>query len=234
MLTITDLHAHYGKSQVLNGVQYHLKPGEIGTILGRNGSGRSTLCKAIIGLLPPTSGSVSLNGQELARRAPHEVARAGIGYVPEEREIFLNLTVDENMTIGRKKASPGSPQWSAAELYDLFPRLRERRRVKAGSLSGGEQQMLTIFRTLLGNPAVILVDEPTEGLAPKIVEVVRDVLLEMRRRGLAVLLLEQKLALALEIADHVSVMGHGTIVFDGSVEEFRANQEIRSRWLEVS
>ncbi|ASK35618.1 ABC transporter ATP-binding protein [Alcanivorax sp. N3-2A] len=234
MLTVNDLHAHYGKSHVLNGVRYQLKPGEIGTILGRNGSGRSTLCKAIIGLLPPTSGSVALGGRELAGRAPHEVARAGIGYVPEEREIFLNLSVDENMTIGRKKGIPGAPTWTPEELYDLFPRLRERRRVKAGSLSGGEQQMLTMFRTLLGNPLMILIDEPTEGLAPKIVGVVRDTVLEMKRRGIGVLLLEQKLSLALQIADHVAVMGHGEIVFEGSVEEFRANHEVRTRWLEVS
>jgi branched-chain amino acid transport system ATP-binding protein len=234
MLTVTDLHAHYGKSHVLHGVQYQLNAGEIRTILGRNGSGRSTLCKSLIGLLPPSSGSIRLNGRELVGMPAHEVARAGIGYVPEERQIFLNLTVDENMTIGRKKGRDGAASWTPEELYDLFPRLRERRKVQAGRLSGGEQQMLTMFRTLLGNPSVILIDEPTEGLAPKIVEVVRETVLEMRRRGLGVLLLEQKLALALQVADHVSIMGHGEMVFEGSVEDFRANKDIRTRWLEVS
>lgn len=234
MLTITDLHAHYGKSHVLNGVNYQLAGGEIRTILGRNGSGRSTLCKSIIGLLPPTTGSVTLDQREMSRLPAHEIARAGIGFVPEERQIFLNLTVDENMTIGIKKGAGKAPSWQREELYDLFPRLRERRKVKAGNLSGGEQQMLTMFRTLLGNPRFILIDEPTEGLAPKIVAVVRDTILEMKRRGLGVLLLEQKLALALEIADQVAIMGHGEIVFNGDVEAFRANAEVRSRWLEVS
>jgi branched-chain amino acid transport system ATP-binding protein len=233
MLTVEDLHAGYGASIVLQGLGLTIEAGEIVTILGRNGSGRSTLCKALMGLIPKR-GRVVFQGIDLTASPAHEIAGAGIGYVPEERAVFQKLTVEENLLLGVKGSRSHRPAWQIDELFALFPRLRERRRVKAGNLSGGEQQMLSIFRTMLGNPELILVDEPTEGLAPMIVERVGETLRELKRRGTAVLLLEQKLALALEVADRVLVMGHGQIVFAGSVDSFRRSPDIRRRWLEVS
>ncbi len=234
MLNVRGLHAYYGNIHVLYGVDFNIAGGEIATILGRNGSGRSTTCKAVMGLLKPAEGSVRLNGEDLAGRPGHEIARAGIGYVPEERSIFSTLTVEENLVLGMKAPSAGAARWTMEELYALFPRLKERRNVRAGFLSGGEQQMLTIFRTLLGNPAVILIDEPTEGLAPRIVDVVSEVVLEMKKRGLAVVLLEQKLSMALRVTDTIMVMGHGQIVFSDTPEAFNDNPAIRRQWLEVS
>lgn len=234
MLSVRGLHALYGNIHVLHGVNFDIAGGQIATILGRNGSGRSTTCKAIMGILRPARGEVTLDGRNLAGLEGHEIARAGIGYVPEERLIFTTLSVEENLLMGVKKPRPGAPTWSIEELYALFPRLKERRHVRAGYLSGGEQQMLTIFRTLLGNPRTILIDEPTEGLAPKIVDVVSEVILEMKRRGLAVVLLEQKLSMALRIADTVMVMGHGQIVFNGTPQVFSHDAGIRRQWLEVS
>ncbi len=233
-LAVRGLHAYYGNIHVLHGVDFDIAGGEIATILGRNGSGRSTTCKAVMGILKPAQGEVRLRGQNFAGQAGHNIARAGIGYVPEERLIFSTLTVEENLVMGQKEPRQGAARWNMEELYALFPRLKERRNVRAGYLSGGEQQMLTIFRTLLGNPSVILVDEPTEGLAPKIVDVVGEVVLEMKRRGLAVVLLEQKLSMALRVTDTIMVMGHGQIVFSGTPEAFNDNPSIRRQWLEVS
>lgn len=234
MLSVRGLQALYGNIHVLRGVDFDIAQGEIATILGRNGSGRSTTCKAIMGLLKQARGEVKLRGENLAGRQGHEIARAGIGYVPEERLIFTTLTVEENLVMGQKKPKGGAATWTMDELYALFPRLKERRNVRAGYLSGGEQQMLTIFRTLLGNPAVILIDEPTEGLAPKIVEVAGEAVLEMKRRGLGVLLLEQKLSMAMRVTDRVMVMGHGQIVFTGTPQMFNDTAGIRRQWLEVS
>ncbi|NEI74551.1 ATP-binding cassette domain-containing protein [Rhizobium lusitanum] len=234
MLSVRGLHAYYGNIHVLHGVDLDVAGGHITTILGRNGSGRSTTCKAIMGILKPARGEVKLNGENVAGRAGHDIARAGIGYVPEERLIFATLTVEENLQLGMKPARSGVASWTVEELYAFFPRLKERRRVRAGYLSGGEQQMLTIFRTLLGNPSVILVDEPTEGLAPKIVDVVTEVMMEMKRRGLGIVLLEQKLSMALRVTDSIMVMGHGQIVFNGTAQEFHDNPSIRRQWLEVS
>lgn len=234
MLDIANLHAAYGHIKVLNGVTFQVPNGSIATILGRNGSGRSSTCKAVMGLLPPSRGTVKLSGRELAGMPAHEIAHAGIGYVPEDRQIFRNLTVDENMTIGVKAGVSPRPAWTRDELYDVFPRLRERRNIKAGFLSGGEQQMLTLFRSLLGNPDVMLIDEPTEGLAPKVIDALAEAILEMKRRGLAILLLEQKLSMVMRLTDKVFVMGRGEIVFSGSVAEFQANDVVRSTWLEVS
>lgn len=239
ILQIESLHACYGNVHVLNGVSFSVLPGEIVTILGRNGSGRSTTCKAIMGLLTPSSGSVRLGERELAGCPAHEIARRGIGFVPEDRQIFRNLTVAENLEIGVKPPATVTERrsnyhsWSVEELYDVFPRLRERSKVKAGFLSGGEQQMLTLFRTLLGNPLAILIDEPTEGLAPKVVDALAVTIEEMKRRGLAVILLEQKLAMAMRLTDRVLVMGRGEIVFSGTVEAFNADEDVRKRWLEV-
>jgi branched-chain amino acid transport system ATP-binding protein len=232
-LTVEHLKAGYGESVILSDLSFEVGDGEIVTILGRNGSGRSTTCKAILGLLPKT-GRVLLDGTDITRLASHNIARAGIGYVPEEREIFKKLTVEENLVLGQKPGRRGYKSWSIEELYDLFPRLRERRNVAAGNLSGGEQQMLTMFRAMVGNPGLLLVDEPTEGLAPMIVEQVQKTLLELKRRGTSILLLEQKLAMALKIADRVLVMGHGQIAFAGTVEDFERDRDVRRRWLEVA
>lgn len=234
-LEVRGLEGGYGNVQVLRGVNFDVNTGEVVTILGRNGTGRSTTCKAIMRALPGQRGHIRWDSTDLTNLNSHEVARAGIGYVPEERLIFTNLTVAENLEIGRKApAHASTPTWNAPELYELFPRLYERRKIKAGYLSGGEQQMLTIFRTLMGNPGAILIDEPTEGLAPKIVDVVGQTIVEMRRRGLAVLLVEQKLSLSLRVSDRVLVMGHGHIVFSGTVAEFQNNGQVRRQWLEVN
>ena len=234
-LVVRELEGGYGNVQVLRGVNFEVNTGEVVTLLGRNGTGRSTTCKAIMNALPGQRGQTRWGTTDLSGLSSHEVARAGVGYVPEERLIFTNLSVDENLQIGRKApANPSTPTWTQDELYALFPRLHERRKIKAGFLSGGEQQMLTIFRTLMGNPGAILIDEPTEGLAPKIVEVVAKTIAQMRKRGLAVLLVEQKLAMSLSISDRVLVMGHGHIVFSGSVADFRADDQIRRQWLEVN
>ena len=234
LLEVTDLHAHYDKSHILRGVHLTIGKGEIVSLLGRNGSGRSTTLKAIMGLVPPSAGSVRLDGAELAGVRAFRIARAGLAYVPEEREIFANLTVDENMRIGMQTARRGAPQWTPEQMYGYFPQIKERRDTQAGMLSGGEQQMLTICRSLLGNPRVILIDEPTEGLAPKIVEVVTEVVRDICRRGVAVLLVEQKLTIALRVAERVYVMGHGQIVFEGTPAALRGAPDVRRDWLEVA
>ena len=234
LLEVADLHAHYDKSHILRGVHLTIGKGEIVSLLGRNGSGRSTTLKAIMGLVPPSAGSVRLDGAELAGGRAFRIARAGLAYVPEEREIFANLTVDENMRIGMQTARRGAPQWTPEQMYGYFPQIKERRDTQAGMLSGGEQQMLTICRSLLGNPRVILIDEPTEGLAPKIVEVVTEVVRDICRRGVAVLLVEQKLTIALRVAERVYVMGHGQIVFEGTPAALRGAPDVRRDWLEVA
>ena len=231
MLKIENLHAYYGKSHVLHGVALQVGEGEIVSLLGRNGSGRSTTVKAIMGLVDAT-GSVSFRDQELMGRKAFEIAHLGIGYVPENRDIFSKLTVHQNLLLGQKGKGVGS-RWSFDDMYAMFPRLKERQHNEAGVLSGGEQQMLTLCRTLMGDPALIMIDEPTEGLAPKIVELVAEYLRELKRRGIAVLLVEQKLTIALEVADRCLVMGHGQIVFEGTPAMLRANAEIRKEWLEV-
>ena len=234
LLEVEDLHAHYDKSHILRGVHLTIGKGEIVSLLGRNGSGRSTTLKAIMGLVPPSAGSVRLDGAELAGVRAFRIARAGLAYVPEEREIFANLTVDENMRIGMQTARRGTPHWTPEQMYGYFPQIKERRDTQAGMLSGGEQQMLTICRSLLGNPRVILIDEPTEGLAPKIVEVVTEVVRDICRRGVAVLLVEQKLTIALRVAERVYVMGHGQIVFEGTPAALRGAPDVRRDWLEVA
>ena len=234
LLEVEGLHAHYDKSHILHGVDLAIAQGEIVSLLGRNGSGRSTMLKAIMGLVAPTGGHVRLQGVDLAGERAYRIARAGIAYVPEEREIFANITVDENMRIGMQAARPGAPAWTPDQMYGYFSHLRERRHTQAGMLSGGEQQMLTICRSLLGNPRVILVDEPTEGLAPKIVEVVTEVIRDICRQGVAVLLVEQKLTIALRVAARVYVMGHGQIVFEGTPASLRNAPEVRRNWLEVA
>lgn len=234
LLEVTGLHAHYGKSHILQGVALAMPEPSIVSLLGRNGSGRSTTLKAMMGWIAPTSGSVRLQGSELSGRRAFEIARKGLGYVPEERLVFANLTVDENLQMGILPGVEGAPRWTVEDMLTYFPRLRERRNQKAGTMSGGEQQMLTICRTLLGNPLVILIDEPIEGLAPKIVDVVTDVVSDIRRRGVGVLLVEQKMSMAMKVAEHLLVMGQGRIVFQGTPTEMEARPDIRREWLEVA
>jgi branched-chain amino acid transport system ATP-binding protein len=233
-LNVSELHAHYGQSHVLQGVTFNVKSGSITTILGRNGSGRSTTLKALMGIVAPSGGNVRLGDIELAGLSSSEISRSGVAYVPEERLVFPNLTVYENLLVGQQRPRLGTTLWKIDEMYRYFPRLSERRNQLAGTLSGGEQQMLTICRSLLGNPSIILIDEPTEGLAPQIVTLVRDVLVEIRNRGVTILLVEQKLTMALEISDYVWVMGHGQMVYGGTVAEFRQNDDVRKSWLDVA
>lgn len=233
ILRVRDLHAHYGKSHVLRGVSLDVKPREVVGLVGRNGSGRSTLLKAVMGLVPPSSGDIVLADRSLAGRRPYEIARAGIAYVPEAREVFANLTVDENLRMGEQPCPEGVPAWTVAQMFDYFPRLKERRGTLAGSLSGGEQQMLTICRSLLGNPLAMLIDEPTEGLAPKIVQVVGEVIQDINRHGVSVVLVEQKLTIALKVSSRVCVVGHGRIVFEGTPQELADNPAVTEEWLAV-
>ena len=230
MLQVTDLHAYYGKSHILHGVSMNVGAGEIVSLLGRNGVGRSTTIKAIMGQVSAT-GSVRFKDQELLGHKTYEVAHKGLGYVPENRDIFPTLTVEQNLILGMKGKVPG--KWKLDDMYQLFPRLKERQHTEAGVLSGGEQQMLTLCRTLMGDPDLIMIDEPTEGLAPKIVELVAEYLKELKNRGVSVLLVEQKLAIALDISSRLYVMGHGQIVFEGSPADLKANEAIRKEWLEV-
>jgi len=233
MMRVDGLHAHYGKSHVLRGVTFSVDRGEVVGLLGRNGSGRSTTLKAMMGLVPPSAGRVDLNGRALAGAPPHAICRAGLAYVPEEREVFANLTVDENLRMGEQPAVAGAVRWTVAQMFDYFPSLKDRRGTRAGSLSGGEQQMLTICRSLLGNPLAILIDEPTEGLAPKIVAQVAECIQDMQRQGVSVVLVEQKLAIALKVSTRVCVMGHGHIVFEGSPAQLQADHAMLAQWLAV-
>ncbi|WP_421884760.1 ABC transporter ATP-binding protein [Methylibium sp.] len=235
MLRLDELHAYYGKSHVLHGVSLQVRPGEIVSLLGRNGSGRSTTAKAVMGLVDGR-GSVTWQGEELLGRAPFDIARRGVGYVPESRDVFPTLTVQQNLRLGLKGGAGRTarpPRWRLDDTYRLFPRLKEREHTEAGLLSGGEQQMLTLCRTLMGDPDLVLIDEPTEGLAPRLVEQVAGFMRELQQRGVAVLLIEQKLTIALDVALRCYVMGHGRIVFEGTPAVLRADAEVRREWLEV-
>ena len=231
MLEVHDLHAYYGQSHILHGVDLAVDEGEIVSLLGRNGVGRSTTCKAIMGLVAP-HGVVRYRGRNIAGLRADLVARAGIGYVPEDRQVFPTMTVRQNLELGLKRACRFG-RWTFDDVFRLFPNLAERQNTSAGVLSGGEQQMLTMCRTLMGDPDLILIDEPTEGLAPRLVEQVGTLLSEIASRGVAILLVEQKLTIALRISQRLYVMGHGQIVFDGTPEALAANGEVRREWLEV-
>ena len=231
MLEVENLHAHYGKSHVLHGVNFTVGEGEVVSLLGRNGSGRSTTAKAIMGLVQ-AKGTVRWRGQPLLGKPPHEIARLGVGYVPENKDVFPRLTVHQNLMLGQK-GSATRTRWDFDDMYALFPRLRERQHVPAGVLSGGEQQMLTLCRTLMGEPALMLIDEPTEGLAPQVVEQVAAFLRLLKTERMSMVLIDQKLSFALAISDRILVMGHGEVVFNGSPQAFDRHPEIRREWLEV-
>ena len=231
MLTVENLHAFYGKSHILQGVDLTIGKGEIVSLLGRNGVGRSTTCKAIMGLVAP-QGKVTFKGQNITGQRPDQIAHAGIGYVPEDRQVFPGLSVRQNLELGLKRANSFG-RWNFEDVYKLFPNLGARRDNAAGVLSGGEQQMLTMCRTLMGDPDLVIIDEPTEGLAPKLVEQVGKLLDEIARRGVAILLVEQKLTIALKISTRLYVMGHGHIVFEGTPADLAANGDVRKEWLEV-
>lgn len=231
LLQVRDLHAYYGKSHILHGVHFEIAPGEIVSLLGRNGVGRSTAIKAIMGDVPPR-GSIRFKGREIAGMRPHLIARLGLGYVPENRDIFPTLTVRQNLNLGQKSTRE-SDRWKMRDMFALFPRLEERADTQAGVLSGGEQQMLTMCRTLMGDPDLVMIDEPTEGLAPMMVELVGKLLSEIAARGISILLVEQKLTIALKISHRLLVMGHGEIVFDGTPADLAASAGIRKEWLEV-
>jgi branched-chain amino acid transport system ATP-binding protein len=231
MLDVHDLHAYYGKSHILHGVNLNVGEGEIVSLLGRNGVGRSTTCKAIMGLVEP-QGSVLFRGQEVAGLRTDLISRAGIGYVPEDRQVFPTLTVRQNLELGLRRSGVFG-RWSFDDVFKLFPNLANRQHNVAGVLSGGEQQMLTMCRTLMGDPDLILIDEPTEGLAPRLVEQVGVLLEEIARRGISILLVEQKLTIALKISHRLYVMGHGQIVFEGTPTELDENTSVRQEWLEV-
>jgi branched-chain amino acid transport system ATP-binding protein len=231
ILEVNDLHAYYGQSHILHGVDLNVDDGEIVSLLGRNGVGRSTACKAIMGLVT-AQGVVKFRGRNIAGLRPDQVAHCGIGYVPEDRQIFPTLTVRQNLELGLKRAGKFG-RWNFEDVFALFPNLKTRQDTSAGVLSGGEQQMLTMCRTLMGDPDLILIDEPTEGLAPKLVEQVGELLTEIGRRGISILLVEQKLAIALKISARLYVMGHGRIVFQGTAVDFGENSAVRKEWLEV-
>lgn len=229
MLQVEQLYAGYGQSQVLNGVSFEVAAGEIVALLGRNGAGRSTLAKVLMGLLP-SRGSVRWHGQEMGEKKTFERAQLGLGYVPESRDVFPGLTVEQNLLLGQKNTCQ-SGRWSLADMYQLFPLLQARQHTPAGVLSGGEQQMLALCRTLMGDPALILIDEPTEGLAPQMVARVAQFLRALKQKGVSVLLIEQKLSLALDVADRCLVMGHGRIVYSGSPAQLRLAPTVQHEWL---
>ncbi|MGG7565131.1 ABC transporter ATP-binding protein [Rhodovulum sp. DZ06] len=233
MLEVRDMHAYYGKSHILHGVNMEVRAGEIVALLGRNGAGRSTTCKAIMGEVEP-KGSVMFKGQQIAGKKAFEVSRLGVGYVPENRDIFPGMTTRQNLVLGMKPGiKDGDGRWKMQDMFDMFENLQRRADTEASVLSGGEQQMLTMCRTLMGDPDLIMVDEPTEGLSPQMVLKVADLLREIARRGIAIMLVEQKLSIAMDIADRVYVMGHGEMVYEGTPQGLKDREDVRKEWLEV-
>jgi branched-chain amino acid transport system ATP-binding protein len=233
LLEVADLHAYYGQAQVLDGVTFAVEAGSVVALMGRNGAGKSTTIKTIMGLVAPARGSVAFAGQAIAGRPTHEIARLGLGYVPEDRRIFTELTVVENLEVGRRAARAGVPTWTPEKLFALFPNLAEMRGRPGGRMSGGEQQMLTIARTLMGNPALVLLDEPSEGLAPVIVEQMANAILSLKRDGLTVLLCEQNLHFANLVSDRAVIIEKGSIRYSGTMAELRADDAVRTQYLSV-
>src|SRR3954469_10329821 len=227
MLEARSLSAGYGRAQILFGLHLEVDRGEVVALLGRNGAGKSTTLKALMGLIETRSGEVRFEGTRIDRRPPHEIARLGLGYVPEERRIFTDLTVAENLEVGRRAARGARAPWSLARLYAIFPNLAEMQARRASEMSGGEQQMLTIARTLMGNPDAVLLDEPSEGLAPVIVELMAEAVLAMKREGLAVLLSEQNLAFAAAVADTAYLIERGEIRYSGPMAAVAVDEALR-------
>ena len=233
LLDVEGLHAHYGQAHVLQGVDLRIEPGSVLALMGRNGAGKSTTLKAIMGLVPPSGGAVRLAGEALAGLGPHEIARRGLGYVPEDRRIFTELTVMENLEVGRRAARPGIPAWTPERLFELFPNLAAMRDRPGGRMSGGEQQMLTIARTLMGNPSLVLLDEPSEGLAPVIVEQMARAILSLKREGLTVLLCEQNLHFATLVSDRAAIIEKGAVRYEGTMAALQADEAVRAQDLSV-
>ncbi len=233
LLSVRDLHAYYGRAHILQGVSLSLDPGEVVALVGRNGAGKSTTMKTIMGLVPVAAGNVTFDGQPIAGREPFEIARRGLGYVPEERRIFSELTVLENLAVGERPPRPDAPRWTPEQLFALFPNLGRMRERPGGQMSGGEQQMLTIARTLMGNPKLVLLDEPSEGLAPVIIEEMAKAILKLKTEGLSVLICEQNLHFARLVASRALVMEKGVIRFDGAMETLMTDHSIRERYLAV-
>lgn len=236
LLDVKDIQSYYGKSHILHGVSMTLEKGELVCLLGRNGVGKTTTLKSIMGLVSPSKGSICFNDIELVGKEPFTIARIGLGFVPEDRRIFGSLTVHENLLIGMKNGNKNirkDQTWTTDKIYDSFPRLKERQNNKGKHLSGGEQQMLTVARTLMGNPQLILVDEPTEGLAPLIVKNVLEMLDDVRKSGVTVLMVEQNFNAAIKVADRFYVMSKGQIVFNGNTEELMVAEDVRKNYLEV-
>ena len=229
MLELEGVEAGYGLSRVLHGVSLRAEAGEVVSLLGRNGAGKSTTLKSIVGLVAVSGGSIRFDGREITGRPTHAISRLGVGYVPEERRIFSDLTVAENLLVGRK----GTGAWGAERVYDVFPKLRELAGRRAGSLSGGEQQMLTVARTLMGNPRVVLLDEPSEGLAPVIVRALGEQIAALKREGLTILLSEQNLKFAARLADRAYIIEKGIIRFDGPMAALMADEDLRRKYLTV-
>jgi len=233
MLTVTDLHSYYGRAHILQGVSFTLPPGEVMVLLGRNGAGKSTTMKSLIGIVRPEAGRIAFAGTDIAGLPPHRIARLGMGYVPEERRIFSDLTVMQNLEVGRQPARDSRPAWTEDRLFALFPNLGRMRTRAGGRMSGGEQQMLTIARTLMGNPSLLLLDEPSEGLAPVIVEEMAAAILALKQQGVTILLAEQNLHFAARVADTAAVIETGRIVWTGTIAALNANEPVRSAYLAV-
>ena len=233
MLEIADLDAYYGRAHILQSLGFSMNRGEVLALMGRNGAGKSTTMKAVMGLVPPAGGRLTFDGQRIDGREPFEIARLGIGYVPEERRIFSELSVMENLAVGQRPARDGVPHWTPEKLFDLFPNLGRMRERAGGAMSGGEQQMLTIARTLMGNPRLVLLDEPSEGLAPVIVESMAEAIRALKSEGLAVLISEQNLHFAGSVADRAAIIEKGTIRFTGTMDELKADERIRNQYLSV-
>jgi branched-chain amino acid transport system ATP-binding protein len=233
MLTVTDLHSYYGRAHILQGVSFDLPAGAVMVLVGRNGAGKSTTMKSLIGIVRPAQGGIDFNGADIAGQEPHRIAKAGLGYVPEERRIFTDLTVTENLEVGRQPPRDGRPPWTPERLFALFPNLGAMRNRPGGRMSGGEQQMLTIARTLMGNPRLLLLDEPSEGLAPVIVQEMAAAILALKDQGVTVLLAEQNLHFAARVADRAAVIETGRIVWSGTMAALMADEAARAAYLAV-
>jgi len=233
LLAVDGLNAHYGRAHILFDVTLAVGRGEVVALMGRNGAGKSTTLKTVMGLVRASAGTVAFDGAAVTSEAPFRICQRGLGYVPEERRIFTDLTVDENLEVGRQKPRPGTPEWTRERLYEIFPNLANMRGRRASQMSGGEQQMLTIARTLMGNPVAVLLDEPSEGLAPVIVEQMARTISSLKAEGLSLLLCEQNLHFANAVSDRAYVMEAGHIRYEGTMADLYADDEVRQAYLTV-